>query len=265
MTLSGDIVSNTYEVKNIEHFPLLIYSVTIYLFIAGTAYTFGAWALFPINIFDYMGVVDIAKSSVPSIMFSFGIASTQIITHLFVNRFSDEVVPVQHSKLTVFLTKHIKIIYVSFLLSFCVSFVFINERPELVIKYDNYIIIILWATVLFSAVLTYLYMVVKGFADELNARKYAIGLTIITLVIIAFACFTIGFTKSVNIINGKKFNYVGYSSEKVSDVKFSVMEKDRYLGFYGGKNFMWDPLSRSVKIVSGDEDIKIKEYRSPRR
>lgn len=258
-------MSKSYEVKNIEHFPLLIYSVTIYLFIAGAAYVFGSWALFPINIFDYMGVVDIAKSSVPSIMFSFGIASSQVITHLFVNRFSDEVVPVQHSKLTVYLTKHIKIIYLFFLLSFCGPFVFINERPELVIKYDSYIILVLWGTVVFSAVLTYLYMVVKGFADELNARKYAIGLTIITLVTLAFACFTIGFTKSINIINGKRFNYVDYSSEKMGSVELSIMEKDRHLGFYGGKNFMWDPLSRSIKIVSGDEDIKIKEYRLSRK
>lgn len=258
-------MSKIYEVKNIEHFPLLIYSVTIYLFIAGAAYVFGYWALFPINIFDYMGVVDIAKSSVPSIMFSFGIASSQVITHLLVNRFSDEVLPVQHSKLTVYLTKHIKIIYLFFMLSFCGPFVFINERPELVIKYDSYIILVLWGTVLFSAVLTYLYMVVKGFVDELNARKYAIGLTIITLVTLAFACFTIGFTKSVNIINGKKFNYVDYSSEKMGGVKLSVMEKDRYLGFYGGKNFMWEPLSCSIKIVSGDEDIEIKEYRVSRK
>lgn len=258
-------MSKISEVKNIEHFPLLIYSVTIYLFIAGAAYVFGYWALFPINIFDYMGVVDIAKSSVPSIMFSFGIASSQVIAHLFVNRFSDEVVPVQHSKLTVYLTKYIKIIYLFFMLSFCGPFVFINERPELVIKYDSYIILVLWVTVLFSAVLTYLYMVVKGFADELNARKYAIRLTIITLVTLAFACFTIGFTKSVNIINGKKFNYVDYSSEKMGSVKLSVMEKDRYLGFYGGKNFMWDPLSRSIKIVSGDEDIEIKECRVSRK
>ncbi len=63
----------------------------------------------------------------------------------------------------------------------------------------------------------------------------------------------------------KKFNYVDYSSEKMGSVKFSVMEKDRYLGFYGGKNFMWDPLSRSIKIVSGDEDIEIKEYRVSRK
>lgn len=53
--------------KEYEKFPLIIYSLTIYFFVLGATHTLGRWALFPINIFDFMGVVDIAKSAAPNV------------------------------------------------------------------------------------------------------------------------------------------------------------------------------------------------------
>lgn len=241
-----------------ERFPLFIYSVTIYLLVAGAAYVFGFWALFPINIFDFMGVIDIAKSSLPNIMFSFGIVSTQLIAHLFINGYTSEIVQVKHGKITEFLVRHVKVVYFLFMLSFCGPFVFISERPDVVIKHHGAMVFILWSTVLLAALLTYSYMVFKGFVEHLNAKRYLINLVVITLVVLTFSSFAIGFTKAINIISGVRFSYISQATEQNEE---QILKQNRYLGFYGGKYFLWNPLSGEVITTDSSGTLSIKEFR----
>lgn len=242
-----------------DKFPLIIYFLSVYILITGAAYTLGYWALFPINIFDYIGVVDIAKSSIPGLMVSVLIVSSQFIARVFTNKFSSKEQPVEESKITSLLLKYKRILLAIYILLPTCLYALMELWPSYAIKYHGIVNSLMWFFSFLSIVVIYVFFVSNGYVRSLSFSKYMLGLTILSLVFVTLASFAVGFGRAVNIISGYKFSYI---STTLSDFEIDVENKDRYLGFYGGKYLLWEPNKKLVKIISGDKDINVKAFDS---
>ncbi|MDH1846909.1 hypothetical protein SJS84_12605 [Aeromonas caviae] len=245
--------------KIAENIPLIISFLSGYILVVGASYTLGYWALFPINIFDYIGLVDIAKSSIPALMVSMLIISSQFISNLFTNKFSDTNDVVEKNSTTKFLVKCRLLVAVLFTTSITALSVLISSKPEVAIEYHVLVNALIWGVSILSPVLLYIFLVYKGYVERLNFSKYFYGLTILSLVFITTASFAVGFDKAIGIINGSKYSYV---SSTLHPAEENLDKKDRYLGFYGGKYFLWEPNKKLVKIVSGEKELNIKAFKS---
>jgi len=243
--------------KLAERLPLLISFLSIYILVAGTSYTLGYWALFPINIFDFIGVVDIAKSSIPGLMISVLIVSSQFVFRIFFHDFSNELAPVEESKYTTLLIKFKKTILILFTLLPTCLYAFMDPWPTYVIKYHSMVTFAIWLVAFLGALTVYIYFVSKGYVKELNSKKYILGVTIVSLVFVTFSSFAVGFGRAANLINGIRYSYI-IPEGNTSQIK--VNESERYLGFYGGKYFLWEPSRKFVKVVSGETELGIKTF-----
>ncbi|WP_310598312.1 hypothetical protein [Aeromonas aquatica] len=240
----------------LERFPQYIYALTMLFFIEGAANTFGYWILFPINIFDYMGLVDIAKSSASSVMISLFVIFAHMTLTLFTHQFTSELVPVQHHSIIKYLVKNKAWLVSFFILMLFYFFILMQRWPWLVLEYEATIYIIFFMAFI-TAVLTYIFMIENGFADRLNTRRYMVGCMIILLVTSIPMAFGFGFSKATNIINGIKFNYVASDFNMAEE---DIMKSDRYLGYYSGKYITWSPSQKMVQVVAGNGSLNIKEY-----
>lgn len=231
--------------------------LSVYMLVAGAAYTLGFWALFPVNVFDFIGVVDIAKSSIPGLMVSVLIIFSAYIYHTFSHGFQNKIVPTEDNKYASFLNEH-KQIFISILMLMPTSlYATLAYAPKFVLKYPSLFELALWSFVVLSCVVLYIYFVSNGYVENLNNRKYMSGVTIITMVFVPLASFSIGFGQAKNIILGMKYSYV-LSTLNVAEG--NVGEKDRYLGYYGGKYFTWDPNTELVKIFSDSNMLYVKSF-----
>ncbi|WKS83349.1 hypothetical protein NHU86_12135 [Aeromonas caviae] len=243
--------------KLADRIPLLISFLSIYILVAGTSYTLGYWALFPINIFDFIGVVDIAKSSIPGLMISVLVVSSQLVFRIFFHDFSNELAPVEESKFTTLLIKYKKIILILFTFIPTCLYAFMDPWPSYVIKYHDIVTSAIWFFAFLSAITVYIYFVSNGYIRVMNTRKYIMGVTIISLVFVPFASFAVGFGKAANIIKGVRYSYV-LPAVITDGIKSGELE--RYLGFYGGKYLLWEPNGRLVRVVSGEKELSIKTF-----
>ncbi|MDX7877691.1 hypothetical protein [Aeromonas veronii] len=240
--------------KMADRLPLVISFLSVYILVSGTSYMLGFWALFPLSIFDYIGVVDIAKSSIPGLMISVLVVSSQYVFRVFMHGFSNELSPVEESKTRMFIIKYKKIILT--LLTFLPTclYAFIDSWPSYVIKYHELVTLTIWFVALLGAFAVYIYFFSKGYTERLNSKKYIFGATVITLVFVTISSFAVGFGKSANILDGVRYSYV-LSGDSASDI--NVSEQDRYIGYYGGKYFLWDPIDRLVKVSSSDTELRV--------
>lgn len=238
-----------------DGFQIIIPFLSVYILVAGAAYTLGYWALFPINIFDYIGVVDIAKSSVPGLMVSVLMIFSMVVKNVFMNNFNNDSVEVAESKYASFLIKH-KRIFVSLFTMMPISlYVPIAFYPRFVVEYANVFDWLLWVFTGLACVVSYIYLISKGYANKLNSRRFMLGATIITMIFVPLASFSIGFGQARQLILGVKYNYVLTS---LNESTVNVSELDRYIGYYGGKYFFWEPRSGLVKIDSSVSKLYIK-------
>ncbi|UNU87903.1 hypothetical protein [Aeromonas dhakensis] len=248
-------VKNNYILA--DRIPFIISFLTVYMLIAGAAYTLGFWALFPVNIFDFIGVVDIAKSSVPGLMVSVLVIFSVYVHHSFKSEFRKEITPTADNKYADFLINNKNIFVSVFMLMPITLYAFMSYTPSFVIEYSSMFEYLLWAFVLLSCVVVYIYFVSNGYVRRLNNRKYMTGVTIITMIFVPLASFTIGFGQAKNLILGVKYNYV---LSTLNAVEVNVSGSDRYLGYYGGKYFTWDPNVGLVKIYADKNMLYVKSF-----
>ncbi|MFM5810070.1 hypothetical protein ACET6J_05095 [Aeromonas veronii] len=242
-----------------DKIPFIISFLSVYVLVSGAAYTLGFWALFPVNIFDFISIIDIAKSSISGLMISLLIIFSVYVHHSFASArdFQGDVVQTADNKYAGFLIKHKKIFISVLMLMPTTLYALIAYGHNFVVEFVNVFEFALWAFVLLSCLVVYIYFEINGYVKKLNSRKYMIGVTIITMVFVPLASFSVGFGQAKNIILGTKYTYVQPTLNITSE---NIEKQDRYLGFYGGKYFTWDPNFSLVKIQSDNRNVYLKLF-----
>ena len=144
--------------KLADRLPLVISFLSAYILLSGTSYTLGFWALFPISVFDYIGVVDIAKSSIPGLMISVLVVSSQFIFRVFIHGFSNELTSVEESETEKFIIKHKKLILTMLTLLPTCLYAFMDSWPSYAIEYHSVVSIIIWFIAVLGALAVYIYL-----------------------------------------------------------------------------------------------------------
>ncbi|WP_439845384.1 hypothetical protein [Aeromonas veronii] len=242
-----------------EQFPLAIYCLTIYFFVLGAAYTLGRWALFPINIFDFMGVVDIAKSAAPSVVFLLTFLVVQSMLMYLTNQHGLKLAFESTVDIEGFLNKATVIakwvIIVVILICFFGFGIVMSKGPKFISEYGNVILICMFIPIIIIIIIAYIIMINESVKSSGASHYYYMAL--FTLALAPFLSFSIGLVGTMKIIGGKSFNYIAIGVESGAD---DLMGRDRYLGYYGDKYFVWDPKDGVIKTFPSSQNLKIKRY-----
>lgn len=245
--------------KEYEKFPLIIYSLTIYFFVLGATHTLGRWALFPINIFDFMGVVDIAKSAAPNVALVLIFLVIQSIFLHLTNKNELNLIVEQSSYIEGLLKKVSAILIWAIMVVAFISFTgliyIVSKGPKLLSEYGNISMFVIATPMLLILIMAYVIIVNESVKRTSVWKYYAMALC--TLALAPFFSFMIGFVGAIKIIDGKRFNYIVSGVENGED---DIVSRDRYLGYYGDKYFVWSPKDELVKILPNSQDLKIKQY-----
>lgn len=242
-----------------EQFPLAIYCLTIYFFVLGATYTLGRWVLFPINIFDFMGVVDIAKSAAPSVVLVLIFLVVQSMLMYFTNKHSLKLIFESAVDIERFLKNATVIakwvIVVVVFISFSGLVIMISKGPKLLSEYGNVSMMAIAVPILLILVMAHIIMINESVKRSVAWYYYSMAL--FTLTLAPFFSFSTGLIGTMKIINGKSFNYIATGVENSAD---DLMERDRYLGYYGERYFVWNPKDGVIKTLPSSQSLKIKRY-----
>lgn len=245
--------------KIYERLPLVIYCLSIYLFVLGAIHTLGRWALFPINIFDFMGVVDIAKSAAPSLALVLVFLVIQSILIYLINDKDLKEAAGSNAKLERFFNKVSAVIVWAIPLVVIISimglFFVIKKSPEILFEYGSMITIVIVIPISLISIMAYIIIINESLK---RARVwYYYSMIYFTLALAPFFSFLTGFVGSVGIIRGTAFDYIATGIENGAD---DIMSRDRYLGYYAGMYFVWNPNGGIVKTLPSGQGLQFKKY-----
>lgn len=246
--------------KGSEHLPLIMYSLTIYFFVLGASHTLGKWALFPINILDFMGVADMAKSAASYAVLVFIFLVIQSITIYLTNKKSFNFMFENSLHVEGFLNKTTAILVPAILTVVLISFLglilLLLKGSKLLFEYGSISIVIMLAPVTLILIMAYIIIINESIKRSSTWLYYSMALCTLTLA--PLINFMVGLVGAVAIINGESFSYIATGVENGSD---DIMSRDRYLGYYGDRYFVWNPKDEVIKTLPSSQSLKIKQYR----
>lgn len=245
--------------KVYEHLPLAIYCLSIYFFVLGAINTLGRWLLFPINIFDFMGVVDIAKSAAPSIAVVLVFLVLQSIIIYLMNAQDLKEAAGNYVSIENFFKKASAVVVWGALLVIIISFTglffVIKKSPKILYEYGDMSSIVIAIPISLISIMAYI-IIINESLKRVSAWYYY-SMIFCTLALAPFFSFWTGFVGSVGIIRGAAFDYIATGIENGAD---DIMSRDRYLGYYGGTYFVWNPSNEVIKTLPGGQALQFKKY-----